>query len=107
MVCDIIVGHNRHGNGVECACFLDSVTYTVFGELMFDLEEADSFQKSVLVDLRSLSAKEFSRLLNEFRIKREEEFEREKEIKNAMINSPKYKWKHPFEEQSKKKRKKK
>ena len=40
---------------------------------MLDLEEAESFEKWVKVDLRRLSNKGFEEKLNEFRILRENE----------------------------------
>jgi hypothetical protein len=77
MGCRIIVGHDDDGLGTECACFYDSVTGTVFGRQMNDLEEADSFQTWVFEkykkDLRQLSDVEFSRLLDDFREERENE----------------------------------
>ena len=76
MGCQIIEGKTEGGMGVECACFYDSVTDTVFGKLMNDLEEAESFQKYVMAqekkDLRQLSVEEFDVLLGAFRDLREE-----------------------------------
>jgi len=71
MGCNIIVGRDDSGNGVEVACFYDSVTETVFGEKMSDLEEAEAFQEWAGEDLRRLSSVEFSYRLNKFREKRE------------------------------------
>ena len=76
MGCDILVGRSSHGLGLEYACFYDSVTETVFGVLLDSLEEAESFQKSVDVDLRKLSHDEFVKLLNDFREERKEDEER-------------------------------
>ncbi len=73
MGCRILVGNLSEGDGVEGACFYDSVTDTAFGELFKDLEEAESFQNSVKKDLRELSQKEFSDLLKKFRDERERE----------------------------------
>lgn len=73
MGCNIIVGNEDGGLGIECACFYDSVTDTVFGVKLNDLEEAESFQKYCKIDLRKLSHKEFIELLNKFREEREKE----------------------------------
>lgn len=73
MGCRIIVGHGDDGLGTECAVFYDSVTDTAFGKLMNDLEEAESFQEWVEVDLRTLSDSEFDNLLCKFREMRENE----------------------------------
>ncbi len=72
MGCRIIVGTRDDGKGVECACFYDTVTDTVFGIILNDLEEAESFQESIDKDLRQLSHNEFVEELNKFREKREE-----------------------------------
>lgn len=73
MGCKIIVGKDDDGNGVECACFYDSVSDSVFGTKLNDLEEAESFQKYCKVDLRRLTHKEFIELLTKFREEREKE----------------------------------
>jgi len=73
MGCKILVGNLDEGTGIEGACFYDSVTDTAFGELLNDLEEAESFQEWVKEDLRELSQKEFSNKLKEFREHREQE----------------------------------
>lgn len=80
MGCRILVGNLDNGGGVECACFYDSTTDSVFGELFNDLEEAESFQKwsdkrKIKKDLRELSSKEFSLRLLNFRDDRERENE--------------------------------
>lgn len=67
MGCRIIVGKDDNGLGVECACFYDSVTDTIFGVKMNDLEEAESFQDWCGVDLRTLTHQEFINRLNTFR----------------------------------------
>lgn len=79
MGCRIIVGKDDQGDGVECAIFYDSVTDTVFGVKMNDLEEAEGFQDWVFKrnkirkkDLRQLTHKEFVNLLDEFREERED-----------------------------------
>ena len=71
MGCKILVGNGEDGLGREYACFYDSVTDTVFGELFEDLEEAESFQLWNKEDLRSLSHKEFTSRLIKFREERE------------------------------------
>ena len=73
MGCRIIVGKDADGNGTECACFYDSVTDTVFGVKLNDLEEAEAFQEFVHSDLRLLTHGEFVRLLNVFREERNHE----------------------------------
>ncbi len=70
MGCRIIVGKNDSGVGVECACFYDSVTDTVFGVILEDLEEAESFQEWNKIDLRTLSHEEFVKELDKFREER-------------------------------------
>lgn len=70
MGCNIIVGKDDSGQGIECACFYDSVTDTVFGIKLSDLEEAESFEKYCKVDLRTLSHSEFVDLLTKFRSER-------------------------------------
>ena len=76
MGCRIIVGKDDEGQGVECACFYDSVTDTVFGTKLNDLEEAEAFQEYVKKDhkkdLRQLSHVDFVKFLNLFRESREE-----------------------------------
>ncbi len=77
MGCKIIVGRNDSGQGTECACFYDSVTDTVFGVMLEDLEEAESFQTWNLQewdseDLRTLSHEEFIERLDKFREERRE-----------------------------------
>ena len=69
MGCKILVAHNS--DGVEYACFYDSVTETLFGVLLNDLEEAESFMDFVDEDLRQLTHKEFMEKLNKFRGMRE------------------------------------
>ena len=59
--------------GKDGACFYDSVTDVVFGNLFIDLEEAESFDKYVGVDLRRLTKEEFSDKLSKFRKERENE----------------------------------
>jgi hypothetical protein len=80
--CRIIVGRDDEGTGSECACFYDSVTDTCFGIKLNDLEEAESFQKSIKKDLRTLTHKEFETLLNMFR----EERKLNKEGKNPKVH---------------------
>lgn len=75
MGCRILVGVNDNGRGVGKACFYDSVTDTVFGELFESLGEAEAFQKWIGTDLRLLSDKEFSSRLGLFREMREQEAE--------------------------------
>ena len=85
MGCNIIVGKDDSGDGVGCACFYDSVTDTVFGVKMNDLEEAEAFHEYCKIDLRRLSHKEFVDLLNKFRDKREKEnFKNEAFKKTAL-----------------------
>lgn len=73
----IIVGYLDDGLGIECACFYDSVTATVFGKVMDDLEEAESFEKWVTEekklyeDLRQIPNEDFENLVSKFRRLRE------------------------------------
>jgi len=55
------------------ACFYDSVTESVFGLILEDLEEAESFQKWNEKDLRELTDKEFAENLTKFREERNNE----------------------------------
>ena len=86
MGCRIIAyGKDDDGNGVECAVFYCSTTGVVFGTLLSDLEEAQSFQEWVFDgkfswsrsdarrDLRQFSHQEFCKLLDDFRQERENE----------------------------------
>ena len=77
MGCRILVGHEQGYNWVEQACFFDSVTGTVFGLLMNDEEEAESFQEWVKKkfdkDLRQLTHAQFEDYLGIFREEREKE----------------------------------
>jgi len=76
MGCRIIVGHTDNGLGRECALFYDSCTDTVFGDIMEDLEEAETFQQWMIpTDLRLLSDIEFGSMLGLFREMREREAE--------------------------------
>ena len=68
MGCNVIVGGSDEG---ECAVFYDSVTEVAFGPLMNDLEEAESFQKWLKKDARTIPVKELIKLLNQFREERE------------------------------------
>lgn len=63
----IIVGNLDQGNGVECAIFYDSVTDVVFGPLMTDLEEAESFEEWLPKDARKYKVEELIKLLKKFR----------------------------------------
>lgn len=56
--------------GSNGTCYIDSVTDIVFGTLMEDLEEAESFMKCH-VDLRNLGSKQFDEELSKFRKSRE------------------------------------
>lgn len=74
MAVKIIVGDDDSGNGIECACFYDTVTDTVFGTKLNDLEEAESFQEWVTDkyknDLRFFNHAEFENMLGIFREER-------------------------------------
>lgn len=60
-------------NIVIGACFVDSVTERVFGRVLDDKEEAESFLEWEKRDLRSLSYPEFEKSLSKFRKERLEE----------------------------------
>jgi len=61
----ILKGVDENNN--ECACFYDSVTEAVFGVVLKNLEEAESFRTWCNVDLRKLTHDEFIYNLNLFR----------------------------------------
>jgi len=88
MGCRIIVGKDDDGLGVECACFYDSVTETVFGPKMSDLEEAESFQKWLGSDPREIKLITLRHLYDGFVEQREEAISGKKEDNCELCGKP-------------------